>query len=104
MVQIDQQPLVHLFICTRTKEKGESCGPKGSAELRDHLKVWSKTLGISKEVKVTASLCLSHCENGITACIYPQNKWFLKIDKDKDVETLKTEILNLLEAARKQKS
>jgi predicted metal-binding protein len=97
----EQNPLVHVFICTRTKERGESCGPKGGAELRDHLKHWTKDQGISKEVKITASLCMSHCENGITVCIYPVNEWFLKVDKEKDAESLKKEILSLLEKARK---
>lgn len=89
-------PLVQVFICTRTKEKGESCGPKGGAELRDRLKSWAKESGIHKEVKVTASLCLGHCENGITSVIHPANTWFIKIDKDLDFEKLKIEILEHL--------
>jgi predicted metal-binding protein len=97
---LEQNPLVHVFICTRTKERGESCGPKGGAELRDQLKHWTKTEGISKLIKITASLCLSHCENGITVCMYPMNDWFLKVDKDRDTEDLKKEILALLEIAQ----
>ena len=93
-------PLVQVFICTRTKEKGESCGPKGGAELRDRLKKWAKESGISKEVKVTASLCLSHCENGITAVIHPANTWFIKVDKDDDFENLQSEILDHLKRAK----
>ena len=100
MERIKEQPLVHLFICTRSKDKGESCGPKGGAELREKLKKWSKNEGISKEVKVTASLCLSQCEDGIAGCIYPQNKWFIKLDKDEDLETMKDEVLKLLKKAR----
>jgi predicted metal-binding protein len=96
----ETSPLVHVFICTRTKEKGESCGPKGGAELRDRLKHWTKEAGISKTVKVTASLCLSHCEEGITACVYPQGRWFVKVDKDHDYENLKSQILEMLKEAQ----
>jgi (2Fe-2S) ferredoxin len=89
---------VHAFVCTRVKEGGESCGPKGSAELRERLKKWVKTEGLKGRVKITASLCLGHCEKGITVCIYPQGKWYFKVDKDSDFENLQKEILALLEA------
>jgi predicted metal-binding protein len=94
---IEKKPEVHVFICTRSKEKGESCGPKGSAELRDRLKSWVKEEGLNSRVKVTASLCLGHCENGITACIHPANQWFLKVDAAKDEEFFKIKIHELLE-------
>ena len=88
---------VHAFICTRTKEGGkDSCGPKGSAELRDRLKNWVKTAGLKDKVKITASLCLGHCEKGITVCIYPKGEWYFRVDKDADYEKLQNEILALV--------
>ncbi len=94
----DKKPEVHVLICTRTKEKGESCGPKGAAELRDRLKTWAKTEGLTPRVKVTASLCLGHCENGITAAIQPMNQWFLKIDAHQDEDLLKQKIRELIKS------
>ena len=100
MVRLTETPpLIQVFICTRNKDKGECCGPKGGAELRERLKTWTKQTGINKQVKITASLCLNHCEEGITACIQPMNEWFVKVDKDRDFETLKEEILSLLQKA-----
>lgn len=96
MIQSDEKkPIVHVLVCTRTKEKGESCGAKGSAALRDHLKQWAKDLQISKDVKITASLCLGHCENGISACIQPVNQWFLKINATDDLQVFKDKILQI---------
>lgn len=89
----DKKPVLHVLVCTRTKEKGESCGAKNSAEFRDQLKQWAKDEKISQEVKVTASLCLGHCENGITACIQPVNQWFLKINATDDLKAFKDKIL-----------
>lgn len=93
--KVSGNPPITVFVCTRSKDKGQSCGPKGSAELRDHLKGWVKTSGLGDRVKVIASLCLGHCENGITMCIQPQNRWFLKIDAQKDVDQIKKEITEL---------
>lgn len=88
----DIQPKVHMFICTRLKEKGECCATKGSAEIRLQLKTWIKENNLKDKVKVTASQCLGHCENGISVCIYPENKWFLNV-RPEDLETLKQELL-----------
>ncbi|MBY0314464.1 MAG: (2Fe-2S) ferredoxin domain-containing protein [Bdellovibrionales bacterium] len=96
--KLSGNPPITVFICTRSKDKGESCGPKGSAELRDHLKGWVKTAGLSPKVKVIASLCLGHCENGITMCVQPENRWFLKIDAQKDVEQIQQQIIELAAA------
>lgn len=91
---------LQVFICTRSKEKGESCGTKGSAELREQLKAWVKMQGLQDQVKVIASLCLGHCENGITACFQPQNRYFLKINAESDFVSLQQEILDLCQSQR----
>lgn len=88
---------VHAFVCTRTKD-GACCGLKGGAELRDRLKKWVKSEGLSKKVKVTASLCLGHCENGIAVVIYPEGKWLINVDAEADYATLQQEILSRLKA------
>ncbi len=89
----EKKPVLHVLICTRSKEKGESCGNKGSTALRDQLKQWAKDEKLSPDVKVTASLCLGFCEQGITACFQPTNQWFLKINAEQDVAKLKQKIL-----------
>lgn len=91
---------VHAFICTRTKEGKSSCGPKGGAELRERLKNWVRSAGLKDQVQVSASLCLNHCERGITAVIHPAGQWYFNVDKDSDFESLQKEILALIESAK----
>lgn len=95
------KPQIHVFICTRSKEQGESCGSKGSSQLREDLKKWAKEKGYAKDVKVTASLCLGHCESGITACIHPQNLWYLKIDASQDMNSFKNKISELVDSLKR---
>ncbi len=68
----------HLFVCTNTKEKGASCGAKGSVELRNALKNMCQddARGWHGRVRVNASGCLGRCEKGITAVLYPKGQWF----------------------------
>lgn len=87
-------PELQMFVCTRTKEKGASCGPKGAGVLRDTLKKWVKEQGLNKRVKVTASLCLSQCENGITVVVHPDNEWFINVGAETDLDKLKQIILD----------
>ncbi len=94
--QPGQKCEVHAFVCTKTKDGKESCGAKGSAELRERLKAWVKNEGLGKRVKVTASLCLGHCEKGISVCIYPAGQWYFNVDQNRDEESLKKEILSYL--------
>lgn len=87
-------PELQMFVCTRTKEDGACCGAKGSMELRDNLKKWVKDQGLNKRVKITASLCLGQCENGIAVCVYPQNEWYTNVHAEQDIEKLKALILD----------
>lgn len=82
----------HLFICCRSKQDKECCGSKNAVELVSKLKSWSKNSGNKEQIKVSQSSCLGHCENGITACLYPQNKWFTGISLQ-DEELLKEQLL-----------
>ena len=88
----------HAFICTAVKEGRESCGAKGSAELRDRLKKWVKGSSLEGRVKITASLCLGHCERGISVVIYPAGQWYFQVNKDSDFELIQNEILKILES------
>lgn len=91
---LEQVPELQMFVCTRTKEKGACCGPKGGSELRDSLKKWVKEQGLHQKVKVTASLCLGHCENGITVVVHPDNEWYINVHAMDDIDNLKQIILD----------
>ncbi|MGZ3712571.1 MAG: (2Fe-2S) ferredoxin domain-containing protein [Bdellovibrionota bacterium] len=74
----------HLFICTNDRGpdgKRESCGPKGSEELKKKVKAACKAKGFpSGAVRINGSGCLDQCERGITAVLYPEGKWFLDLE------------------------
>lgn len=94
----------HLFICTNSPEKSSKCGSKNSEELRRRLKKRANERW-GKSVRVNASGCLGHCENGIACVLYPKNKWFLDIrekDEDKLFEALEKAVAEA-EAEAKQK-
>ncbi len=80
----------HIFICTNTRDDGRKCcAEAGSADLHKKLKEWSKTdKSVAGKIKVSKSGCLSHCEEGIAAVIYPEQKWLTKIETA-DLEKIK---------------
>ncbi len=78
----------HLFVCTNLREKGESCGAKGSQELRDRVKKICKEKGLKGQVRINSSGCLDHCKEGIAAVLYPEGQWFVHLTKDDDAKLL----------------
>ena len=104
----------HLFICTNFRENGECCAKKGSQKLRDDLKALIKSKNKIKNatdghetkakvpahalVRINNSGCLGHCEEGITAVLYPQGKWLTHLSENslQDLEKLITQTLDSL--------
>ncbi len=95
MREIKQKLKAHLFICTNERTDGRSCcAHKGAENLQKKLKEWLKANPeLKKQFKVSKSGCLSHCENGIAAVIYPEQKWLTDIS-EKDFEELKMILVN----------
>lgn len=84
----------HLFICTNTSDKEVKCGNRGSEDLRIKVKkLCAKEFGDS--VRVNKAGCLGHCEKGITAVIYPQDKWMFEV-KSTDEAMLVDAVRNAL--------
>lgn len=52
------------------------------------LKAWAKNEGLKEQIKVSQSSCLGLCEKGITACLYPQNQWFERLEHS-DLDQIK---------------
>ncbi len=90
----------HLFICTNTKESGESCAPKGSVELRDRVKKICQSPEWHGRVRVNASGCLGRCKSGITAVLYPEGRWFEHLHSG-DVEPLRQAVSDALDSIKK---
>ena len=93
MEKLEKDLKAHLFICCRNKENKACCAAKNSEAMAQSLKDWVKTQGLKDQIKVTKSLCLGHCETGITAVIYPQKQWFHHI-QEKDLDEIKNMLLN----------
>ena len=96
MKEIDKSVKAHLLVCCRQRDGKPCCSSKGAEELVTNLKSWVKNNGLKDEIKVTKSSCLGHCENGITATLYPHNKWWVDIDKSHEDE-LKSQLLKTIE-------
>lgn len=88
----------HLFICTNTKEKGSSCGPKDSAALRMALKkrMDEKYPEMKSSFRINASGCLGLCEKGIAAVTYPSGSWKTEISVS-DIDVLEQWVLEELQ-------
>ena len=87
---------VHVFVCTNKKDKKECCADKDGEKLRADLKDWAKeNPDWKKRLRVNASGCLDRCNEGIAVAIYPQNRWFIHVERD-DIDDLKTVITDLM--------
>lgn len=90
MQKQEKKVTAHLFICCRSKQGKPCCAEKDAQELVQNLKTWTKKNETQQHIKISQSSCLGHCENGITACLYPQNRWFtgLSLDSEEDLKSL----------------
>ena len=79
----EMKSLVEIFICNHNRDDEESCAARGSKDLTDKVKKWTKE-NYGKEVKVFRSGCLGKCSEGIAVACYPEKKMFLDVDKDDD--------------------
>jgi predicted metal-binding protein len=88
----------HLFICTNSKEKGESCGMKGSADLRNAVKeiCQKESKGWHGRIRVNTAGCLGRCKEGIAAVFYPQSEWLVNLKRD-DSSVLESKIASILD-------
>ena len=68
---------VHLFICTHCSIVDENGSPLDGAALqfRKNLKELCSQKFAKADVRINVSGCLSLCQSGINAVIYPQNIW-----------------------------
>ena len=89
---MSDHPKVHVFICEHKKDNGKaSCGHNSNidpSELKKELKTYCKEKW-AKSVRINTAGCLGKCSMGAAAVIYPQGKWYLKMDKNSLNEILK---------------
>ena len=92
----------HVFVCTNTKANGESCGAKGSVELREQLKNYCQKTRADwhGRVRINASGCLGRCAEGITAVVYPQGHWHTHLDTKTGADKVVADLTAILDAKR----
>ena len=69
----------HVFVCVNeraTDHPRGSCRRRGSAEVRDRLKIAAKNANLTGRVRVNTAGCLDQCESGVTVVVYPEAVWY----------------------------
>jgi (2Fe-2S) ferredoxin len=72
----------HVFVCVNERPADHPkgcCMNKGSAQIRDALKIELGKRGLAKIVRANNSGCLDACEHGVTIVIYPEGIWYGKV-------------------------
>ncbi len=79
------QPKYHLFVCTSCRPNGVQkglCFTKGSPQIIQRFMEEIEDRGLSSDVMVTNTGCLSVCEKGPVAVVYPEGVWYGNITED----------------------
>jgi (2Fe-2S) ferredoxin len=80
----------HIFVCENKRAPSDPkgcCSAKGSGEIRLHLKMRLRELGLSKKMRANSSGCLDACQFGPSIVIYPEGVWYCGVTID-DVEEI----------------
>ena len=85
----------HVFVCTNERPPAHPrgcCQAKGSAELRDYMKMRAKELGL-KNVRINSAGCMERCELGPSLVIYPEGVWYGSVSPERFDQILEQHIL-----------
>jgi (2Fe-2S) ferredoxin len=69
----------HVFVCENVRPAYDprgSCGCKGSAKIREALKVELKRRGLKGAVRANTAGCLDACAHGPSMVVYPEGVWY----------------------------
>jgi (2Fe-2S) ferredoxin len=69
----------HVFVCENRRAVDDPrgcCALKGSAAVRDRLKILAKGAGLKGRVRINGAGCLDQCEYGPTIVVYPEAVWY----------------------------
>lgn len=64
---------------------GPNCVHRGGDEVIAAFRERIRVLGLESEVRVTPSGCLSQCDHGPNAVVYPDQAWYCHLDARKAV-------------------
>jgi (2Fe-2S) ferredoxin len=69
----------HVFVCENRRPDDDPrgcCSQKGSATIRDRLKILAKNAGLKGRVRINGAGCLDQCAHGPTIVVYPEGIWY----------------------------
>lgn len=73
------RPERHLFICTNQRRPDDPlpcCAARGGREVYEALRAEVARAGLNREVWVTRTGCMVHCQTGPTVVVYPDDLWY----------------------------
>lgn len=77
-----------LFVCVNQREPNETCcAARNSVAIAELLKARVKTLGLSRDVRVSKSGCQDVCAKGPNVMMFPDDRWYHGVSID-DVERI----------------
>lgn len=76
---------MEVFVCNHKREDGECCFDKGSKELTDELRKWTKE-ELNKEIVFYRGGCMGRCSEGIALAYYPEKKFLLDVKRNDLIE------------------
>lgn len=89
------KPKRHLFVCTNERRPGDPlpcCSSRGGREVYEALRKAVAQAGLNREIWVTRTGCMVHCNTGVTVVVYPDDLWYGRVTVA-DVEELLREHL-----------
>jgi (2Fe-2S) ferredoxin len=87
----------HVFVCENARDPSDprgSCGPKGSAAIRDAFKAELHRRGLKGVVRANASGCLDACATGPTVVVYPEGVWYGHVRPEDVPEIVESHLVN----------
>ena len=74
------KPQIQVFVCTNERQNEDCCASVQGMEIFRALKTWVREQGLTQQVWVTRTGCMTFCNPiGTTIVIHPQNMWFTKV-------------------------
>src|SRR5512147_3116367 len=87
----------HVFVCENRRPDDDPrgcCCEKGSATIRDRLKILAKNAGLKGRVRINGAGCLDQCAHGPTIVVYPEGVWYGHVTPADVPEIVERHLLN----------
>jgi (2Fe-2S) ferredoxin len=96
---MQQQPVPYkkiVFVCVNRRAPGEvCCAERGSLPIAEALKARIKSLGLTRDVRVSKSGCQDLCAKGPNVMVFPDDVWYHGVTQA-DVERIIQDVVREL--------